>query len=285
MPRCVARTIRGHRCRNAVRYGTRCGVHMNMDNFAEADENGMIVWDIIQRQILNRGIHEDVALRFLNHFFDTHLITLTWFRRIGLWIMNEGDRRNLMEEFEAVANQRVNTLGDISIDSQSVHRKPVSEQTNRIIRLLLNVSVPENFNVLTKFDTWKRTLVNDIKKWYNEAHCIQPDDYLYRKLINALYLHIQSSEFKDELMKRLQEETTESIGMCCMGHISRLCNVLVGFDDQFVAEAPMGQIIQERIARISELEMSAEGKALEAWKVLEELKVPEEERRAWIDAL
>jgi hypothetical protein len=282
---------------NAIRGYQRCGNHMNGDRIQTAEQlqqtrQAGVVWNIIMRMMQDGRTMDELAMT-LDMFHDLGTINGVWVRNLARRLYFIDVNRDLLPEFEEVLipERRIqnNTLAAISRDSQNVHKSVVSDQTNRYTEILLGMNVPKTQDTLQELrDAWskpKRLLMNDIGKWYRQSHCRNPDDHLYKRILDGLWAHIQTSEFKTELMKRLHEECTDAIGMCCEGHISRLCNVLTGFDDRFVAEVPTGEMIQERIAKISELETSAEEKALEAWKVLEELKVPEEERRAWIDAL
>jgi hypothetical protein len=297
MPRCNAITLRGTHCRvNAIRGYQRCGNHMNGDRIQTAEQlretrQAGVVWNVIMHMMEDGRTMDELAMA-LDMFHDIGTINGVWVRNLARRLALLELNRDLMPEFEAVLipdQRRHNTLAALSHDEQNVHRSVVSDQTNRYTDILLKTKVPKTQDTLAEirnaWDKPKRILTMDVKKWYTQNHCRNPNDQLYKRVLDGLWYHVQHSDFKAELIKRLQEECTDAIGMCCEGHISRLCNVLVGFDDRFTAEAPMGQIIQERIAKISELDVSAEEKALEAWKILEELRVPEEDRRAWIDAL
>jgi hypothetical protein len=72
--------------------------------------------------------------------------------------------------------------------------------------------------------------------------------------------------------------------MCCDGHISRLCNVLVGFDDAFAPPVPFGEILQNKMAAIAALEIETEEKVRQANTFFNEFAVPEPERVAWLEA-
>ena len=70
--------------------------------------------------------------------------------------------------------------------------------------------------------------------------------------------------------------------MCAQGHVARLANVLVGFD-----EAVKGEVsLQDRMAEISRLDVSDIEKLTVAMNTLKEFKVTDaEEIRAWLEAL
>lgn len=182
-------------------------------------------------------------------------------------------------------------LHALALDSQNVHTKAVATQTSATMELLLNVPVPEAQQTLKEIKVaWgdrkgSKRVREDMKAWYRVKTCRQADDRLYRRLLDGVWARIQLHEHKTELVERLWQECSESVKMCCEGHLSRLCSVLVGFDADAKQEAPKGELLQERIARIAELEIPVEHKVIQAWTVFEELGIPMDQRMPWVDAL
>lgn len=177
-------------------------------------------------------------------------------------------------------------LQRIADDNQNVHTGPVNQQTNTSLSRLLETPVPpcqDTLREIWKFTKRKR-VQNDMAKWYRVETCRLEKDWLYKRALDGLWVRVKTSEHKDELTKRLIEEVTESVSMCCDGHIARLCNVLVGFDDLFVPQISVGEALQQKISAIAALDLSVEAKVVEAWSVFEELAIPMDDRRAWIDA-
>lgn len=185
-------------------------------------------------------------------------------------------------------------LGRLAHDKQNVHTRYVSEQTNETMNYLLKQGpqtwkayhqstyqdVRNTINDLIKRDDVKR----DVKRWYNTATCREENDYLYRKCLIGLIEVIFKHPHREELLKRCGEEMVESVGMCCEGHISRLCNVLVGFDENVKQELSLGEQLQNKMAEIARKETSTEEKQEEARVVLRELGLPETEHQVWIEA-
>lgn len=117
--------------------------------------------------------------------------------------------------------------------------------------------------------------------------CKTVNDHLYRRALDGLYILIRrmpDRDIQEELFKRAFEECYESVGMCCEGHISRLCNVLVGFDDAFAPPVPFGEILQNKMAAIYAMEVDTEEKIRQATAFFNEFAVPEAERSAWLEA-
>jgi hypothetical protein len=72
--------------------------------------------------------------------------------------------------------------------------------------------------------------------------------------------------------------------MCCEGHLSRLCNVLVGFDDAFTTVVSKSEILQQKMAEIAALEVTVRTKKMRAKKILQELAIPVTQHADWLDA-
>ena len=188
----------------------------------------------------------------------------------------------------------------IALDRQNVHTRAVSQQTNKGLEVLLalqrqrnrTMRAPEWFAskwLVRSYGPWQAVsrTVNDMIQWYNTNTCRALGDQLYRHTLDGLYLRISthsSEEIKTELNKRVFEECFESIGLCCDGHISRLCNVLVGFDDAFEPPVPFGEILQNKMSALFALDIPTEEKLAQAIAFFNEYAVSEEERAPWLEA-
>lgn len=183
-------------------------------------------------------------------------------------------------------------LEGLARDGQNVHTGPVNKQTSEGVTALLETQVAVGQDTLAELKAaWQtrpsvatKSILKDMSRWYKTAECRTDGDYLYQRLLDGLWTRIKLSPHKDELVKRLWEEAFESLKMCCEGHISRLCNVLVGYDDSFKAPISAGEMLQQRIAAIAEEDISIPQKVVKAWEVMEELQIPREARMEWIEA-
>lgn len=190
-----------------------------------------------------------------------------------------------------VATKHASTeLQRLALDRQNVHTGVVNKQTTDVQSYLLKIPVPTDQDTLSEIETaWSnksqtKKVLKDMKKWYKASECVEADDWLYKKMLDGLWVQIKTHTHKTELIERLWEEAYESVDMCCQGHLCRIANVLVGFSEEVKAEVPVGEILQQRIAAIAAKEIGVENKVCEAWVVFEELNVPMEERDAWIEA-
>lgn len=194
-------------------------------------------------------------------------------------------------------------LQALARDTQNVHTREVSEQTNEATKKLLEeyekscttkkMRSPDWFAakwLTERYGGWNSVVrvVNDMQHWYATRSCRTDNDRLYARCLDGLYMLIKKTtddEIRKELYKRAFEECAEAVGMCCEGHISRLCNVMVGFDDAFKPPVPIGELLQNAMAKIAQSEKDANDKVAEANKVFNELNVPEPERLVWLEAL
>jgi hypothetical protein len=180
-------------------------------------------------------------------------------------------------------------------DHQSVHRSEVSEQTNRGIENLFKVPVPAGQNTLNQLlQAWSlygaitaSHLANtyvDVRQWYNQSYCRAPGDYYYRRVLDHAVALADTSPHKSDLYKRLFEEATDAVKMCCDGHITRLVNAFVGIVDGFDSPMSNKELLQTRLAAIAATDKTTEEKQKDARIVLAELRVPEAEHAVWLEA-
>lgn len=185
------------------------------------------------------------------------------------------------------------------LDKQNVHRREVSEQTNKATQFLLKFPQAVNpwkeicAKLLDRADNNMRVYINvldDIQKWLATASCRKENDHLYRRLFYSLVTYINTyltnskpQEYR-ELWNRVWQECVDSVGMCCEGHISRLCNVLVGYVEGLDPPVPLGELIQQRMSAIASQEIPEEEKRVQANAFFDEHKVPEADRTAWLEA-
>lgn len=216
------------------------------------------------------------------------------------WRVNGGEGPVPEQGAQPLPAPPVHTLARLARDRQNVHTGPVTDQTNRGLEKLLQTTrahggtmrSPDWFAakwLVRSYGSWNvvSRIVNDMQRWYHQPNCRSTNDWLYRKALDGLYLLIRmtpSDETKIELFKRTFEECYESVGVCCDGHITRICNVLVGFDETFAPPVPFGEVLQAKMASIASADISTEEKVQQATTFFNEHNVPESERTAWLDA-
>lgn len=199
-------------------------------------------------------------------------------------------REARLAQVEEEPPEPISELQRIADDSQNVHTGPVNKQTDTNLNLLLNTPIPIGQNTIaeiTEAIMHKRKpfkYIADLEVWYGVS-IREPDDYLFKRTLDGLWARIKASPHKKELIKRLQEECREMFHKCSQGHISRLCNVMVGFDDDMKPIVSQGELIQDKMSLISSKDISLEEKVMEALHFFREIGLPHDEQIPWIDAL
>jgi hypothetical protein len=191
-------------------------------------------------------------------------------------------------------------MGALAVDTQNVHREVVVKQTNTNVEILLEAAKgvpagldPEGWATVqwiqtgVVFQDYMRVIM-DVHHWFTKRTCKATGDYLYKQVFTgviAKLVKIDNAEVRGELVKRLWEECVESLDMCCEGHISRLANVFVGFDEAFKSPMSPNEMLQAQIAEIAGMKLRLETKLAKANALMDELKIPAEERLPWLEAL
>jgi len=287
---CGAVKTDGTRCTKACANGdTMCGLHRRVADRREQARRENIVWNDVLDLLWLPGANATIGE--LNH-----IVTDAHDRG---WITREAAFRLLTDvDLHWRAHRRVYPLQQaaqlpalqrIAQDTQNVHTKEVTKQMNDGTKYLLDIPVPENQDTLAEMELmWTnkkpaqlKRVMTDVKKWYKRKTCVEANDYLYKRMLDGLWVRVKDNS---ELVQRLWEEAFESVDKCCQGHLSRLTNVLVGFTDEVKADVPIGELLQHKMSAIANKDMNTESKIAEALSVMDELKVPADQRNAWIEA-
>lgn len=224
---------------------------------------------------------------------------------MDVWLGNERVDWAAQAAPIAAPAQPLGQMGRLAADTQNVHREVVAKQTNSNVALLLAEEPLAGMDTLSTLTTWWTVVtprppfesywrvMEDVRHWYNKRTCKGTNDYLYQKVLDGLLAKVlgatesstQEDELFTELARRIWEECEEAVGMCCEGHISRLANVLVGFDEAFKPPVSAGEILQTKMAAIAELKVSHKHKLQRAVELMDELKIPVADRAPWLEAL
>jgi len=191
---------------------------------------------------------------------------------------------------------RVGDLQRLANDRQNVHTGPVVKQTNEGEEKLLAVKTNGHsvgLAILRDFAARRGSMrgfmivANDVHQWYSTSTCRRVGDRLYGRLLEGLWTLIeeQPATIRNQLKTRLWEEATESVGMCCEGHIARLVNVMAGFDDAFRPRVSVGEVIQSKMADLANMDLPGADKVARARAFLTELAVSAEDQAPWLEAL
>jgi len=189
----------------------------------------------------------------------------------------------------------VENLGKIATDTQSVHSVSATKSTNDGIFILEKQEVPLSQKTVSEIrDIWLEKfdpeqverIIKDMKDWGSRTQVMDKKKNLYKSVLRGLWAKIKSfdAELKAELVKRLFEECSEALGMCADGHVGRLVNVLIGFDEQFKNNISPKEYFQNNMALIAKSDVPLAFKIDQAKKLMEEAEIPQQEREAWLEA-
>jgi len=188
----------------------------------------------------------------------------------------------------------------LAADPQNVHTHEITQQMKDAVDMLTAVSVPNTqINTLNEIkDTFieqKRSVyeinkvMTDVEVWWRRPTTYSRDDKLYKKCLRGLWWTIKQykGEVRKELEKRLWDELRDGAiphSVCTQGHMARLSNVMVGFDEAFVPPVPVGEILQQKMAAIYGMDVSHDEQIRLANEVFRELKIPETQHADWLAA-
>jgi hypothetical protein len=195
------------------------------------------------------------------------------------------------------ANQRE---AQLAADPQNVHTQEITQQMKDAVAMLSSIKVPSTqTNTLDEiqhtFLQQKRPLydirkvMNDVEVWWRKPTTYIRDDKLYKKCLRGLWWTIKQykGEVREELEKRLWDELRDGAiphSVCTQGHMARLSNVMVGFDEAFVPPVPVGEILQQKMAAIYGMDVPYDEQIRLANEVFDELKIPEAQHADWLAA-
>jgi len=175
-------------------------------------------------------------------------------------------------------------------DPQSVHRSSVQESLQKGLDFLMTVPITpplDSFNEIVNeymgADLFRQkrpvclALALDIDTLSVQ---IGPQLIVYADLLNHLWAYIRGHEHKGELVKRLMEELEEGMNTCGNGKVSRLVNVLAGFEEGILV-ADLESAFQSKMAALRSLP----DRLYSAQELFREYAIPVDEQESWLQAL
>ena len=188
----------------------------------------------------------------------------------------------------------------LAADTQNVHSAEFSKQMTDAIDMLCAVEVPntqkatvhemrDSWRLLGKTEAEISVVYRDVTTWWNKDTVYKIGDKLYRKCLRGLWCTIKTytGETRMELEKRLWDECRDACipySVCTQGHLARLSNVMVGFDEAFAQPVAVGEILQQKMSAIAGMDIESEKQIELARALLAELKIPEEKHADWLAA-
>ena len=185
-------------------------------------------------------------------------------------------------------------LAAFATDMQNIHRSSVQTATEKAVTQLMLRSVDPDQDTLPEItkdlqnpkkismtsDTREKIIMELNHDYYESVAFSVP----YGDVLDRVWTFIRSHKHRDDIFLRLAQEILEGIGMCTNGKMARLVNVLQGFDETLLVEAPK-EVFQDKFALLRKLPNAAGERGVAAQALFEEFSIPEAERAVWLEAL
>lgn len=292
MSTCQATTAKGAACTHKAKPGqTVCGKHLPKEQKQPRVLTLQQRIDALRAEIQRRRRDHRIAADAL----------LQMQRETEVRLIHLREAQNRLQVLVA-ANR--DPVGDVNLaafaaDSQNVHRGSVQSASQVAIEVLLQRPVPAGQNTVQEIEAMWVTLYQpgrhseearqrfnrtctELKQDVDPQRNLVAFDYTYVQVLSHVWASIKVHEHSIALCNRLFEEVQSGIGMCSNGKMTRLLNVLQGFDEQIVASIGRDSF-QNKFATLTGLPL-AERRAAAA-VVFAEHHIPVAEQAAWLEPL
>lgn len=131
------------------------------------------------------------------------------------------------------------------------------------------------------------SIINHLTYMYNSQTPLCQYDYgsliQYNTFMNLLWSWIRRHPYRQELIRRLFEEVSDSIYVCRHGNMARLANIMQGFcNGLYILDADS---MQSELAKISRSSATLDEKLHEAGELFNKFGYGAAERAPWLDAI
>jgi hypothetical protein len=192
-------------------------------------------------------------------------------------------------ELKEIPKDKNANLESISNDKQNVHTKPVVEIVLIRAKELINFAKNNDDNEEVFFYLLSDELLSNKAKENMNSYFYSKDSIYdlpkptYKMVLQGLWKYIQSKSptIREEMIERLRQELEDNVGTCAQGNISRLTNVLNGFDKKSVEPQISLSDIMVQISK----EKNHSIRKKKASETLKKYKVPKSEYDAWMEAV
>jgi hypothetical protein len=191
---------------------------------------------------------------------------------------------------------RVGELGNFARDAQNVHTTVAVKQTKDMVTRILKISVPNDFKwnartcsktpgeIITECGLSAKGAWQMVAKYCQDEDVYEMGRGIYGKTLDGVWQYIVKSSDKRDLCKILRQEMEDNIGMCAQGNLTRLCNILAGYMEGIGVQESPAEILGRKLPMLMEIEDQA-SRINEAYKLLVETGIPEEQWLSWVEPL
>jgi len=244
-----------------------------------------------RREAMNRQRNENNRLRWEQRIADARnqqqdLVAMRGAAR-AIEILNQAAEARAVPRGE---------LANFANDNQNVHTSVAVQQTKEMVQKLLNIPVPDEYRwnmvecsktpgdiimccKLTPKGGWQM-----IAKYCQDENIYEMGQGIYGKVLDCVWQYVLKSADKEDLCKILKQEMEDNIGMCAQGNLTRLCNILSGYMEGIGPQESPAEVLGRKLPLLMEID-NIEERMNEAYKLLVELAIPEEQWMSWVEPL
>jgi len=195
---------------------------------------------------------------------------------------------NEIFEFKEITKNKNIDLESLSKDKQNVHTKPVVEivltRAKDLIGFNKNSDNEDVFYYLLSDELLSDKAKENMNSYfYSNDSIYDLPKPTYKMVLQGLWKYIESKSpsIREEMIERLRQELEDNVGTCAQGNISRLTNVLNGYDKKSVEPQLSLSDIMAQIAK----EKNPSVRKKKAIETLKKHKVSKDEYEAWMEAI
>ena len=254
---------------------------------AETDPSDTDRWHAIDEKLLATFIiYKEAEVAPGDATANLAALRLVYNNTLALWNAARAPRWAVGADGIQVVFQR-DPAGGIDLralgnDSQSVHRSGVISAAEAAVHRICARPIAADQSTLKEALPVLPTkeLRSELQKDYNLVQCFGVP---YSKVLDHVWGTLRTHEHRTELERRFTEEMTAAMGMCHAGKMTRLVNVLAGFDDAVGDLMPPMEMFQNRIALLAKRPMAEREPA--ARDLFREFGIAKAEQSAWLETL
>ena len=182
-------------------------------------------------------------------------------------------------------------------NQQNVHTSHTVKQNTEVIEKLKTIPVSSGyrwnltscsktpFEVGLECNLTPDATMNMVTYYCGKSQLGTPaDTKQYGQVLDGMWQFVKNSPHKEDLCKIIKSELQDSIGMCPMGNVSRVCNVLAGYMDGVTQTESLNEKLGNLFSPLMNI-TDVNERMRQATKILRENNVSRVHWKTWTDPL
>lgn len=190
-------------------------------------------------------------------------------------------------------------LQEFSNDNQNVHRKVTVDATMKIIQQIRKISVPAEYawntttcsktpgEIITSCSLTTKAAIQMMTHYTNPISIYEFEKGIYGRVLDCVWQFIKESDDAPNLHKILKQELEDNVGMCAIGNLTRICNVLSGYIEgiHLQDESQNEKLGNLFSALLADDTLKTSDKLKQAKTILTDMNIPKKEWKVWMEPL